>query len=67
MVVFNFSVWRLSLLLKGERKHLKRVCELPSDLVSVYLDDLNATAEELLAFFERVALQCKQVNGLKVE
>jgi len=42
-------------LLKGERKLLKRVCDLPSDLASAYLDDLKATAEERLAFFERIA------------
>jgi hypothetical protein len=49
------------------RIFLKRVCALPSDLADVYLDDLKATAEERLAFFERVALQRKQANGLKVE
>jgi hypothetical protein len=54
-------------LLKGERKLLKRVCELPSDLASAYLDDLKATAEERLAFFERVALQRKQESGLTVK
>jgi hypothetical protein len=42
-------------LLKGERKLLKRVCELPSDLAEVYLADLKETAEECLAFFERIA------------
>jgi hypothetical protein len=41
--------------LKGERKLLKRVCDLPSDLASAYLNDLKATAEERVAFFERLA------------
>jgi hypothetical protein len=54
-------------LLKGERKLLKRVCELPSDLASAYLEDLEATAKERLALFERVALQLKQESGLTVE
>jgi hypothetical protein len=42
-------------LLKDERKLFKRVCALPSELASAYLDDLKATAEERLAFFERLA------------
>jgi hypothetical protein len=54
-------------LLKGERKLLKRVCELPSDLASAYLDDLEATLQEYLLFFEQLALQHKKVNGLKGE
>ena len=41
--------------MKGEPKLLNRVCELPSDLASAYLDDLKATVEERLAFFERIA------------
>jgi hypothetical protein len=44
-------------LLKGERVLLKRVCALPSDLASAYLDDLKATAEERLAFFESFAIK----------
>jgi hypothetical protein len=51
-------------LLKGERKLLKRVCELPIDLASAYLDDLKATAEERLAFFEQLAFQRKQAGDL---
>ena len=61
-ILFLISIFVLNLmfgggtyLLKGERKLLKRVCELPSDLASAYLDDLKATAEERLAFFERIA------------
>ena len=54
-------------MLKGERKLLKRVCELPSDLASAYLDDLKATAEERLTFFERVELQRKRESGLTVK
>jgi hypothetical protein len=54
---FKFDVWRWNLLLKGERKLLKRVCELPSDLASAYLDDLKATAEERLALFESFAIK----------
>jgi len=50
------------LLLKGERKLLKRVCELPSDLASAYLDDLKATAEERLAFFEDLTMQRKRAK-----
>jgi hypothetical protein len=42
-------------LLKGARMLLKRVCVLPGDLAEVYLADLKATAEERLAFFERIA------------
>jgi hypothetical protein len=38
-----------------EEKLLKRVSKLPSDLASAYWDDLNATAEERLTFFERLA------------
>jgi hypothetical protein len=38
-----------------EENLLKRVSELPSDLASAYLDDLKATAEERLAFFESLA------------
>jgi len=41
--------------LKGERMFLKRVCALPSDLASAYLDDLEATAKECLALFESIA------------
>ena len=54
-------------MLKDEQKLLMRVCALPSDLASAYLDDLKATAEERLAFFERVARQHKQESGLTVE
>jgi hypothetical protein len=46
---------------------LKRVCALPSDLASAYMGDLEATAQERLLFFEQLALQRKQANGLKVE
>jgi hypothetical protein len=55
------------LLLKGERKLLKRVCELPSDLASAYLDDLKATAEERLLFFEQTTIQRKQAGVLKAD
>jgi len=34
---------------------LKRVCALPSDLASAYLEDLEATAKERLALFESFA------------
>ena len=50
------------MLVKGERKLLKRVCELPSDLASAYLDDLKATAEERLAFFEGLTMQRKRAK-----
>lgn len=43
------------MLLKGERVLLKRVLALPGDLSQIYLADLKATAEERLAFFERIA------------
>lgn len=43
------------MLLKGERKLLKRVVALPNDLAEVYLADLKATVEERLAFFEHLA------------
>jgi hypothetical protein len=36
---------------------LKRVCALPSDLASAYLDDLEATAKERLALFESLAVK----------
>jgi hypothetical protein len=36
---------------------LKRVCALPSDLASAYLDDLEATAKERLALFESFAVK----------
>jgi len=52
---------------KGERIFLRRVCALPGDLADVYLDDLKATAEERLLFFERIGLQRKQVKGLAAE
>ena len=51
-------------MLKGERKLLKRVCDLPSDLASAYLDDLKATAEEHLLFFERLTLKRKKASDL---
>jgi hypothetical protein len=41
---------------------LRRVCALPSDLVSAYLDDLKATAEARLAFFEHLTMQRKQAK-----
>ena len=44
-------------MLKGERKLLKRVCELPSDLASAYLEDLEATTKERLALFESFAIK----------
>ena len=44
-------------MLKGERMFLKRVCALPSDLASAYLDDLEATAKERLALFESFAIK----------
>ena len=50
------------MLLKGERKLLKRVCELPRDLASAYLDEFKATAEERLAFFEHLTMQRKQAR-----
>jgi hypothetical protein len=56
----NYSERGEDELLKGERMFLKRVCALPSDLADVYLDDLKATAEERLAFFERLTIQRKK-------
>jgi hypothetical protein len=41
---------------------LKRAFTLPSDLAVAYLTDLKATAEERLAFFERLTLQRKQAR-----
>ena len=46
---------------------LERVCAFLSDLADVYLGDLKATAEERLAFFERLTLQRKQAKGLTAE
>jgi hypothetical protein len=40
---------------KGEKTLLKRVLVLPCDFGQVYLADLKATAEERLAFFEKIA------------
>ena len=46
---------------------LKHVCALPSDVASAYLTNLEATAEERLAFFERLTLQRKQDSGAAAE
>ena len=36
-------------------------------IADAYLGDLKATAEERLAFFERLTLQRKQANGLTAD
>jgi hypothetical protein len=46
---------------------LKRVRAFQSNLDSAYLDDLEATSQERLLFFEKLALQRKQATCLKVE
>jgi hypothetical protein len=53
------------LLLKDEQKLLKRVCALPSDLASAYLDDLEETAKERLALFESIAIGKQRWNITK--
>jgi hypothetical protein len=45
----------VKLIAERERMLLKRICALPIDLAEIYLADLEATAEERLAFFERIA------------